>query len=64
MQDDSRQDEIYHSLPSFLDNNVLALERELDDIREWYATGHPYFHFYKMARAKDFQPGNLALSVA
>ena len=64
MQDDSRQDEIYHRLPSFLDNNALALERELDNICEWYASGHPYFHIYKMMRAKDFQPGNLVLNVA
>lgn len=55
MQDDSRQDEIYRTLPGFLEENSAALERETEEIRAWYAAGHPYFHVFKMARATGFQ---------
>lgn len=56
LQDDSRQDAIYAELPGFLEANAAALKKELCEIRDWFDSGHRYFHVFKMARAKAFQP--------
>jgi hypothetical protein len=58
LQDDSRQEAIYADLPQFLEANAVALEREVREIKDWFDSGHRYFHVFKMTRAKAFQPGN------
>ena len=60
MQDDSRQDAIYSELPGFLTNNANAIDREVQEIRDWVETGHRYFHVFKMMRATSFEPGFVA----
>lgn len=56
LQDDSRQDAIYPELPEFLKANASALEKEVREIRDWFDSGHRYFHVFKTARAEAFQP--------
>lgn len=56
LQDDSRQDAIYPELPGFLEANAPAIEKEVREIRDWFDSGHRYFHVFKMARAEAFQP--------
>lgn len=56
--DDSRQDEIYAGLGDFLHANAVVLGLETEEIRVWYADGHPYFHIFKMTRAQSFRLGN------
>lgn len=55
LQDDSRQDAIYPELPSFLENNGAALEKEVYEIRDWFDSGHSYLHVFKMSRTDGFQ---------
>lgn len=54
--DDSQQDEIFQTLPAFLDANQPAVDREIDELRAWFDAGHPYYHVFKMSRASGFQP--------
>lgn len=56
--DDSRQDEIYLDLQEFLQSNRAALDRESNEVRAWFANGHPYFHIFAMTRAEGFRLGN------
>ncbi len=58
LQDDSCQEAIYEDLPRFLEANAVALEREVCEIKDWFNSGHRYFHVFKMTRAKAFQPSN------
>ena len=55
MQDDTRQSAIYSGLSYFLNNNANAMEREVQEIRDWVEAGHCYFHVFKMMRASSFQ---------
>ena len=54
MQDDSHQDAIYSKLPGFLTDNATNMDREVQEIREWFESGHSYFHVFKMANANSF----------
>ncbi len=62
LQDDSKQAAIYEELPGFLKAIAPALEKEVCEIRDWFDSGHRYFHVFKMARAKSFQPCKRAAS--
>ena len=54
MQDDSRQDAIYSKLPVFLTDNATAMDREVQEIRDWFEAGHRYFHVFKVMRVGAF----------
>lgn len=56
LQDDSRQNAIYPGLPGFIEANAAALEMEVHELRDWFDSGHRYFHVFKMSRAEAFQP--------
>lgn len=60
MQDDSRQDAIYSELLTFIANNKSAMDREVQEIREWFESGHRYFHIFKMTSANSFKTGIVA----
>ena len=64
MQDDSRQDAIYSELLGFLTDNATAMDREVQEIRDWLEVGHPYFHVFKMMRVSSFQTGLVAETLA
>lgn len=52
--DDSEQDAIFAGLPDFLACNDAAIRREIETIRTWFDSGHPYYHIYKISRANRF----------
>jgi len=54
MEDDPRQGEIYRTAPRLLTEHPQALARELDTIREWFASPHRHYHTYKMSVADEF----------
>lgn len=54
-RDDSEQDAILPTIPSFLDANAEPIEREVAETRAWFDSRHPYFHIFKNARASSFQ---------
>jgi hypothetical protein len=54
LKDDSKQEAIYRDLPEFLDANTSIMERESHELRDWFESGHPYFHIFKMARSQSF----------
>jgi hypothetical protein len=56
--DDSDQHAIYGWLPEFIHRNRDAIEREVCEISAWFASGHRFYHMFKMARASGFQLGN------
>lgn len=54
-RDDSEQDAIYADLEEFLSGSADALAREIETIRDWYDSGHPYYHVFKIGQARNFQ---------
>lgn len=59
LADDSRQNDLYESLPELLTRNTTIVEREIRQLREWYASGHRYSHTYKMMHAEAFRLTNV-----
>ncbi|MBL8833911.1 MAG: hypothetical protein JNL71_16090 [Rhodospirillales bacterium] len=57
-RDDSDQDAIYETLPAFIADHGVAIEREIATIRDWYDAAHPFFHMFKMFRSSGFGIGN------
>ncbi len=51
-RDDSEQYLIYGRLPEFLSDNDAAVDHEIDLIRSWMASDHPYYHTFKMLRSR------------
>jgi hypothetical protein len=60
LQDDSRQDELYDSIPTILEDHVDTLERECREIREWWRSGSLHYHTAKMLNARSYRLTNLA----
>jgi hypothetical protein len=56
--DDSQQDIVYSDLKKFLLSNLTMLEREADEVADWFIDGHPYYHIFSMKRASGFRLGN------
>lgn len=54
LEDDTRQWELYKTIPGLLANNKKAIEREIETIREWYHTDYPHYHTYKMMQSDRF----------
>lgn len=52
LRDDSEQYLIYRDLPEFLIENTAAVHREIEMIGNWMASGHSYFHTYKMLHSR------------
>lgn len=48
LEDDSRQWEIYQTTPALLKNHTGVIARETELIREWFLSGYPHYHTYKM----------------
>jgi hypothetical protein len=58
LSDDSMQGKIYEGLEAFFDRNVAPMNREAEELRSWYLSGHRYYHMYKVFRAQRFRIGN------
>lgn len=52
--DDSYQDDILETLVPFFDQHAASIEKEIEELKDWFASGHPYYHIFKMSRAKSF----------
>jgi hypothetical protein len=46
-QDDSLQEEIYDTIPQFLEDHGREIENEISLIRDWVASGHRFYQVYK-----------------
>ena len=55
----SRQDELYDIIPQLLANNRAEVAHEIETLSEWWASGHRYYHTWKMAQSDAFQLSNV-----
>src|SRR5690606_11516965 len=60
LPDDSRQNELYDLIPGLLHDNRKTVQRELEELRVWWGSGHPYYHTSKMRRAERYRMTNIA----
>jgi hypothetical protein len=54
LEDDSEQDALYERIPALLDGHPHVVRREIDGIREWYASGERFYHSFKMRGATEY----------
>jgi hypothetical protein len=54
LDDDSTQWAIYRKIPNLLAENEEAIFKEINMIRDWFYSGHPHYHTYKMGRSDEF----------
>jgi hypothetical protein len=59
LEEDSRQDALYDSIPNLLRNNRDVIDRELAELRYWWRSCHHYYHTTKMARADRYILSNI-----
>ena len=59
LADDSRQDELYKSIPPLVADNPGPVTREIDALGQWWKSGLPYYHTSKMLMAEDFRVTNI-----
>tara|TARA_Y100001960_G_C14782185_1_gene887656 strand:+ start:5735 stop:7441 length:1707 start_codon:yes stop_codon:yes gene_type:complete len=55
LQDDSKQWNLYDSLQRLPVVHKKVMTKESELIKNWYASGHPHYHTYKMLQAKKIQ---------
>ena len=60
MPDDTDGDVNFRRLPKFLAAAAPVIEREMDEIAGWIASGHRYYHLYKMLRTDRYKPSNIS----
>ena len=54
LDDDSKQWKIYENVPTLIKENAEVISKEMETIREWFNSGHPHYHTYKMTRSDEF----------
>ena len=54
LEDDSRQDALYETIPDLLARHPHVVQREIAGIREWYASPERFYHSFKMRRTTDY----------
>jgi hypothetical protein len=54
LDDDSTQWAIYEKIPTLIKGNKDVILREINTIREWFNSGHPHYHTYKMSLADEY----------
>ena len=59
LADDLRQDELYEINLNLLENNSTEVVREIKTLRDWWASGHRYYHTWKMVQSDSFQLSNV-----
>ncbi len=59
LADDSRQDELYGIIQGLVRDNLEVVDREVDSLRDWLASGHRYSHTFKMMQVDQFQLTNV-----
>jgi hypothetical protein len=51
LEDDSMQWAIYEKIPDLIERNRNVISKEIETIREWYRSGHPHYHAFKMVQS-------------
>lgn len=59
LSDDSRQDTLYDTIPPLIADHPGEIARELETLREWWGSGHRYYHTTKMWKADAFRLTNI-----
>lgn len=54
LDDDSTQWAIYEKVPSLILKNKDIISKEIALIREWFHSGHPHYHTFKMMHADNY----------
>lgn len=54
LSDDSEQWNIYKTGPSLIDNNRDVIHKEIQMVQQWYDSGHPHYHTYKMIQSDSY----------
>ena len=54
LRDDSVQDQSWNSLPEILSDHQNAIDSETSLMKEWFESGHRYYHIYKNLRSEKF----------
>lgn len=54
LADDARCSALYDIIPGLLDQNASVVACEIEHLRAWYHSGHPYSHTYKMMHDDAF----------
>ena len=57
--DDSRQDALYNAIPDLIVRHSDEVRRELATLRDWWRSGHRYYHTAKMREAEAFRLTNI-----
>ncbi|MBI4969638.1 MAG: hypothetical protein HZC25_16085 [Rhodospirillales bacterium] len=55
---DDHQFALYRTIPDLLYASAEPIEREIEEIRAWYASPSRYYHNFKMSRSDRFMLGN------
>ena len=54
LEDDAAQDAVWRGMASFLSEHDGDFRREINELNRWIESGYPYFHIFKMRRARKF----------
>jgi hypothetical protein len=60
LADDAKQDALYASMPDLIGRNAATVEREVNELQEWWQSGRMYYHTGKMANAQSYRLSNTA----
>lgn len=59
LADDSRQNALYEIIPRLVADNETTVASEIAHLRDWFASGHPYSHTFKMVHADGYRLSNV-----
>lgn len=54
LDDDSAQWTIYGKIPAMIERSPSEIAQEIQTIRDWFKSGHPHYHTYKMRLADEY----------
>ncbi len=59
MQEDARQEALYPGIIDFRKKFGPTVDLEVDHLRDWFLSGHPFSHTYKMLKASEYRLSNV-----
>ncbi|MCR4378331.1 MAG: hypothetical protein NUV50_09610 [Rhodospirillales bacterium] len=59
LADDAKQWALYDQIPVLLESNKHVISHETDVLRDWFQSGFPYSHIYKMKLSENFILANV-----
>jgi capsule polysaccharide export protein KpsC/LpsZ len=54
MDDSSGQSALYEKYPDLIRSNRATIDREIAEIADWFESGRPSYHVFKMGRASNY----------